>query len=314
MATHADVVARAAPSRRLVGALALSLAVLVLEVGGGLITGSLALLSDAVHVGVDVVALLVGLAAARMAIRAPDASHTYGFHRMEALGALVNAVLLVAASAVILFESLSRLAAPSEVDALGVLPIALLALVTNSASALLVHGGERQTTASRVLVLHLAGDAAGALAVIASAIVILAGGPVAADAVASLAIGVLLGIAGFRLLGQIAHLLAEGVPAGVSAADAAQALGDTAGVRAVHDLHVWALVDDLPMVTAHIELLPDADPAPVLGAATAALRARGFEHVTLQPEGETCGQGRPTVPAERAPMTTATAITKESLP
>jgi len=314
MATHADVVARAAPSRRLVGALALSLAVLVLEVGGGLITGSLALLSDAVHVGVDVVALLVGLGAARMAIRAPDASHTYGFHRMEALGALVNAVLLVAASAVILFESLSRLAAPSEVDALGVLPIALLALVTNSASALLVHGGERQTTASRVLVLHLAGDAAGALAVIASAIVILAGGPVAADAVASLAIGVLLGIAGFRLLGQIAHLLAEGVPAGVSAADAAQALGDTAGVHAVHDLHVWALVDDLPMVTAHIELLPDADPAPVLGAATAALRARGFEHVTLQPEGETCGQGRPTVPAERAPMTTATAITKESLP
>lgn len=216
---------------------------------------------------------------------------------MESLGALVNAVLLVAASVVILVEGVSRLVSPTEVDALGVLPIALLALVTNSASALLVHGGERQTMASRVLVLHLAGDAAGALAVIASALVILAGGPVAADAVASLAIGVLLALAGFRLLTQIAHLLVEGVPAGVSAADAAEALGATAGVQAVHDLHVWALVDDLPMVTAHLELLPDADPAPVLGAATAALNARGFEHVTLQPRANPAVRaGRPCPP------------------
>ena len=314
MATHADVVARAAPSRRLVGALALSLAVLALEVGGGLITGSLALLSDAVHVAVDVVALLVGLGAARLAIRPPDSSHTYGFHRMEALGALVNAVLLVAASAIVLSESLDRLVTPSPVDALAVLPIALIALVTTSASALLVHGVERQTVASRVLVLHLAGDAAGAVAIIVSSLVILAGGPAAADAVASLVIGVLLGLAGLRLLAQIAHLLVEGVPPGISIGDAAEALGGTAGVRAVHDLHVWALADDLPLVTAHVELLADVDPAPVLDAATAALNARGFEHVTLQPEGASCGQGRPAAPDDRAPITTATAAPKEPLP
>lgn len=293
MATHADVVARTAPSPRLVGALALSLAVLGLEVGGGLVTGSLALLSDAAHVAVDVVALLVGLGAARLAIRTPDASHTYGFHRMEALGALVNAVLLVAASAVVLVEGLDRLFAPSPVDALGVLPVALIALVTNSASALLVHGAERQTVASRVLVLHLAGDAAGAVAVIGSASVILAGGPPAADAVASVLIGVLLGFAGLRLLGQIAHLLVEGVPAGVSMVDTTGALRSTPGVRAVHDLHVWALADDLPIVSAHLELQPDADAARVLRAATSALNDRGFRHATLQPEREPCGQGRP---------------------
>jgi len=293
MATHADVVARAAPSRRLVGALALSLAVLALEVGGGLVTGSLALLSDATHVAVDVVALLVGLGAARLAIRSPDASHTYGFHRMEALGALVNAVLLVAASAVVLVEGLDRLVAPSPVEALGVLPVALVALVTNSASAVLVHGAARQTVASRVLVLHLAGDAAGAVAVIVSALVILAGGPSAADAIASLVIGVLLGVAGLRLLGQIAHLLVEGVPAGVSMADASKALWSSAGVHAVHDLHVWALADDLPLVSAHLELEPDADTSRVLRAATSALNDRGFGHVTLQLEWEPCGQGRP---------------------
>ena len=118
---HAEIAERAAPSRRLVGALALSLGVLALEVGGGLVTGSLALLSDATHVAVDVVALLVGLGAARLATRSPDASHTYGFHRMETLGALVNAVLLVAASAVVLVESVSRLVAPSPVEALAVL-------------------------------------------------------------------------------------------------------------------------------------------------------------------------------------------------
>jgi cobalt-zinc-cadmium efflux system protein len=293
MATHADVVARAGPSRRLAGALALSLGVLALEVGGGLVTGSLALLSDATHVGVDVVALLVGLVAARLATRSPDASHTYGFHRMETLGALVNAVLLVAASAVVLVEGVSRLVAPSPVDALAVLPIALIALVTNSASALLVHGAERQTVASRVLVLHLAGDAVGAVAVIVSSIVILAGGPPAADAVASLVIGVLLGLAGLRLLAQIAHLLAEGVPEGVSVGAAAAALSGTPGVCGVHDLHVWALADDLPIVTAHLEILPDVDAGLVLRDATAALNAGGFDHVTLQPEAAPCGQGRP---------------------
>jgi len=311
---HAEIVERAAPSRRLVGALILSLAVLALEVGGGLVTGSLALLSDATHVAVDVVALLVGLGAARLATRSPDPSHTYGFHRMETLGALVNAVLLVAASAVVLVESVNRLVAPSPVEALGVLPVALVALVTNSASAFLVHGAERQTVASRVLVLHLAGDAVGAVAVIVSSLVILAGGPPAADAIASLVIGVLLGLAGVRLLGQIAHLLVEGVPGGVSVGDASEALRGTAGVCGVHDLHVWALADDLPIVTAHVELLPDADAALVLRAATAALNAGGFEHVTLQPEGAPCGQGRPAAPADRAPITTTTAAPKESLP
>ncbi len=303
---HAGVVERAGPSRRLAGALILSLGVLALEVGGGLITGSLALLSDATHVAVDVIALVVGLGAARLATRSPDSSHTYGFHRMEALGALVNAALLVAASAVVLVESVSRLVSPSPVEALGVLPVALIALVTNGASALLVHGVERQTVASRVLVLHLAGDAVGAVAVIASSLVILAGGPPIADALASLVIGVLLGLAGVRLLGQIAHLLVEGVPAGVSVGDAAAALHATAGVGGVHDLHVWSLADDLPIVTAHVELLPDADPARVLRAATAALNAGGFEHVTLQPEGGPCGQGRPAAPADRASLSTTT--------
>ena len=82
----------------------------------------------------------------------------------------------------------------------------------------------------------------------------------------------------------------------------------------VHDLHVWALADDLPIVTAHVEVLPDADVALVLRAATAALNAGGFEHVTLQPEGAPCGQGRPAVPAERATITTTTAAQKESFP
>lgn len=146
--------------------------------------------------------------------------------------------------------------------------------------------------ASRVLVLHLAGDAVGAVAVILSSLVILAGGPPAADAVASLVIGLLLGLAGVRLLGQIAHLLVEGVPGGVSVGDAAKALRGTAGVCGLHDLHVWALADDLPIVTAHVELLPDTDSALVLRVATAALNAGGFAYVTLQPEGAPCGQGR----------------------
>ena len=278
-------------------ALALALLVLGLEIGGGLLSGSLALLGDATHVAVDVAALLIGLGAARLAARDPDARHTYGYHRLEAVGALANAVLLIAASAAILTESFSRLLAPSAVDAPIALGVASIALVVNTGSAWLIHGIGRRTAATRVLVLHLAGDAAGALAVIVSALIIMAGGPPEADAVASLLIAILLAAAGLRLLGQIVHLLAEGVPANVSVAAAADALRAVPGVGAVHDLHVWALAEDLPLVTAHLELVPQSDPVAVLEGATWALRDIGVGHTTVQVEGEGCGQGRATDPA-----------------
>ena len=296
---HADVIRGIRPSRRLVVALLISLAVLGLEVGGGVLTGSLALLSDATHVLVDVVALLVGLTAARLAARAPDAGHTYGFHRLEAIGALANAVLLIAASAVVFVESIGRLLAPSTVDAPTVLVVASVGFVANSASAFIVHGAERRTEATRVLVLHLSGDAAGALAVIASALIIMAGGPAAADPAASLVIAVLLGLAGLRLLGRIVHLLSEGVPAAVSLDAASAALHGIPGIRGVHDLHVWALAEDLPVVTAHLETSVGADTRRILVAATEGLHRIGVGHATLQLEHEPCGQGRPAVPGAR---------------
>lgn len=302
---HDAFVAGATAPGRLWAALALALVVLGLEIGGGLLSGSLALLSDATHVGVDIVALLVGLVAARLAARAPDSAHTYGYHRMEAIGALANAALLVAASAVILVESIGRLLAPSAVEAPVVLAVALIALVTNTMSALLIHGVRHQTIATRVLVLHLAGDAAGALAVIASALFILVGGSPIADAVASLVIALLLAIAGLRLLGGIVHLLVEGVPPSVSLADIAARLHTVPGVRAVHDLHAWALAEDLPMVTAHILVTPGADTRPVLLGATTALRQIGIGHSTLQLESDPCGQGRTVPPGERPPSAPA---------
>lgn len=291
--THAEVIAGTMPSRRLVVALVLSLSVFVLEVVGGFVTGSLALLGDATHVLVDVLVVVIGLAAARLASREPDVDHTYGFHRLEAIGALANAVLLVAASAVVLVESVSRLFSPSEVDAPVVLIVAVIGFAVNSASALVVHGIERRTEATRVLVLHLAGDAVGSLAVIASALIIMAGGPAAADPLASLVIAVLLGIAGLRLLGRIVHLLSEGVPVGVSLDAAGAALHAVPGVRAVHDLHVWALAEGLPIVTAHLEVATGVDARRALVAGTEALRRVGVGHATLQLESEPCGQGRP---------------------
>ena len=121
---------------------------LALEVGGGLVTGSLALLSDATHVLVDIVAITVGLATARLAAREPDERHTYGFHRLEAMGALANAVLLIAASAVVFAEAIGRLMSPGAVDAPAVLAIAIVGLAVNSTSALIVHRSERRTSAT----------------------------------------------------------------------------------------------------------------------------------------------------------------------
>jgi len=291
-AQHERILSRPSASRRLLVALILSVSVLALEVVGGLVTGSLALLSDATHVLVDIVALLVGLGAARFATRAPNDAHTYGYHRFETIGALANAVLLIAASAVVLVESISRLMAPSEVDAPVVLVVATVGFLVNSTSALIVHGAERRTEATKVLVLHLGGDALGSLAVIASALIIMAGGPPAADPAASLVIAILLALAGFRLLGGIVHLLSEGVPPGISLDAVGAALHATQGVRGVHDLHVWALGEDLRLVTAHLETDFGADWRRVLETATGALRSIGVDHTTLQLESEACGQGR----------------------
>ena len=140
--------------------------------------------------------------------------------------------------------------------------------------------------------LQLGGDAVGALAVIVAALVMIAGGPTSADAVASLAIAILLALAGLRLLGQIVHLLAEGVPTSVPVASASAALHSVSGVVAVHDLHVWALAEDMPVVTAHLELVAGADTRQVLLTAADVLARIGVDHATLQPEGEPCGQGR----------------------
>lgn len=290
---HADVIRGIAPSRRLVVALVLSLGVFCLEAGGGLVTGSLALLSDATHVLVDVGAVLIGLGAARLAAREPNASHTYGFHRLEAIGALANAVLLIAASAIVLTQSIGRLLAPSAVDAPAVLAVALVGFVVNGISALVVHGAERRTEATKVLVLHLAGDAVGSLAVIGSALIIMAGGPAAADPAASLVIAILLGLLGLRLIGRIIHLLSEGVPTAVSLDAASAALLGIPGVDGVHDLHVWALAEDQAVVTAHLETSMGADNRRILLAATEAVRRLGVGHATLQLEHEPCGQGRP---------------------
>ena len=182
---------------------------------------------------------------------------------------------------------------PSAVDAPAVLAVAAVGFVVNTASALIVHGAERHTEATRVLVLHLGGDAVGALAIIASALVIMAGGPAAADPVASLVIAALLAIAGLRLLGRIVHLLSEGVPAGVSLDAVGAALRAIPGVQGVHDLHVWGIAEDLPVVTAHLEASFGADRHRLLLAATEGLRRIGVGHATLQLESGPCGQGRP---------------------
>jgi cobalt-zinc-cadmium efflux system protein len=298
---HAEVIRGIRPSRRLVVSLVLSLAVFGLEAGGGLITGSLALLGDATHVLVDVIVVLIGIGAARLASREPNAGHTYGFHRFEAIGALANAVLLIAASSIVLVESIGRLFAPSSVDAPAVLAVAVVGFVVNGSSALIVHGAERRTEATKVLVLHLAGDAVGSLAVIGSALIIMAGGSRAADPAASLVIAVLLGLAGLRLLGRIVHLLSEGVPTEISLDAASGALHAIPGVHAVHDLHVWSLAEDLPVVTAHLETSVEADTRRIQLAATEALHRIGVGHATLQLESTPCGQGRPAPINARVP-------------
>jgi len=271
--------------RRLGWTLALTGAFLVVEVAGGLWTGSLALLADAGHMLTDVGAIALSFLAVRIAQRPPSALHTYGFLRTEILAALVNGAVLLVMAGAILVEAWRRLWAPTEVSGGVMLAVALGGLAVNLLAMWLLHEGAAESLNLRGAYLEVLGDALASVAVIAAAVVIQTTGLRVADPIASGLIGLFMVPRTLALIRQAVHVLMEGAPPHLDVREIEQALAAVPGVQAVHDLHVWTLTSGKDALSAHA-VVSDAAPTEEIAQALHSLvhERFGIEHATIQIE------------------------------
>jgi cobalt-zinc-cadmium efflux system protein len=290
-AGHDHAAAAAGHERPLWWAFGLTATFLVAEVVGGLLTNSLALLSDAAHMGTDVIALAVSLVAVRLGRRPPDAKRTYGYARMEALGALVNGGLLFLVAAYILWEAVGRFREPPPVASAGMLAIAVLGLLVNLVSMRLLAAGSGESLNVKGAYLEVWSDMLGSVGVILAAAIILATGWTLADPVIAVLIGLWVLPRTWTLLREAGNVLMQGVPDGLDLQAVRRVILARGDVALVHDLHAWVLASKRTVLTVHVVLeRADADAEAIRRALAAELRERfGIGHATIQVERADCG-------------------------
>jgi cobalt-zinc-cadmium efflux system protein len=271
--------------------LALTCAFLGVEVVAGVLTGSLSLLADAGHMLTDVAGLVLALAAMKFAERRPSPRRTYGYHRVEILAALTNALVLAAVAGFILTEAWERFRNPHPVASVPVLAVATVGLLVNVISALLLHRGSKASLNVRGAYNEVMADAVSSVGVIAGAAVITATGWYWVDPLVAVAIALFVLPRTWALLREAVHVLLEGTPPEVDIAALRSAMEAVPGVKTVHDLHVWTLTSGIHALSAHAVLQEGAAHGVVLGALRARVTA-GFpiSHVTVQLEERCCGE------------------------
>ncbi|MDP3937774.1 MAG: cation diffusion facilitator family transporter [Deltaproteobacteria bacterium] len=275
--------------RRLTLALAITAVVMVVEVVGGWLAGSLALLADAGHMLADAAALALALLAARIAQRPATAERSFGFLRIEILAALINGALLIAIAGAIGLEAVQRLRVPTTVDAPLLLGVAGVGLVANVAAVAVLHRGHQHSLNQRGAYLHVVNDLLGSVGALVAGTVILLTGWTAADALISLCIGVLVLISAWRLVRESAEVLLEAAPAHIALHDVHDRIASVPGVDSVHDLHLWTVTSGVVAMSGHLVVKNPADNQPILEEVQGRMRALGIAHVTVQVEREpTC--------------------------
>jgi cobalt-zinc-cadmium efflux system protein len=286
--------ADAADARALTLTLGMVLLVLVAEVAGGLLSGSLALLSDAAHMFTDAAALAIALTALRIGKRPPDDKRSFGYHRFEILAALANALLLMVAAAYILYEAWRRLREPAQIESALMLWIAVLGLAVNLASMRLLARGHEHNLNLKGAYLEVWSDMLGSVGVIGGALVIRFTGWTWVDSAVAVAIGLWVLPRTWQLLRASLHVLLEGVPEGVDLAEIEQALRRCEGVVGVHDLHVWSIASGRMSLSVHVVVAPPLPPGDALltGLRTLLAERFGIHHSTVQLEQAPCEQER----------------------
>jgi len=276
----------ASARRALALALYLNGGFLIVEATVGWLTGSLALLSDAAHMLSDVAALSIALSAAHLAERPAGAAQTFGLRRAEPIGAFVNALLMLLVCGYIFWEAFERLAhGPPEVPGWPILLVGAMGFAINVGSAVQLYRSDRTNLNVRGALVHMAADALGSLGAMVAALFVMAGF-VAADAVVSILIAMLVLWGTWGLLRESARVLLDFAPSGVMVDEVHDAICTVPGVEDVHDLHVWTPDGSTRILTAHLVLCGPTSPVAVRHAVELLLRDRyQIGHTTLQLEG-----------------------------
>ncbi len=279
---HGDLTGRALRQAFLLTAL-----ILVIETAAGLVSNSLALLSDAGHILTDVVALGLAWFAVVQARRPPDTQRTYGYHRVGILAAMANGATLILIVVAIAYEAARRFAHPEPVNGWLTIVAALIAIAVNAYIALRLRGSEENLNV-RAALLHVVGDLAASVGVIIAGAVILLTGWLYADPLISLGITVLIAISAIRIVFDTMNVLLEGAPRGIDVAKVRLTIAGTAGIDSVHDLHVWSISGEQIALSCHVvvaEELPAADSEHLVRRVEELVCGRfGIGHTTIQVE------------------------------
>ncbi len=272
---------------RLMVVFAISATIFIAELVVGLLSNSLALLADAGHVFADVAGTALALGAIQLASRPATGKRTFGFYRFEILAAVLNAVLLFAIASYVLIEAWRRLSSEPEIATGPMLTVAVVGLAANLISARLLHGAQQDSLNMRGAYLEVLGDALGSAAVLVAALVIMFTGMRAADAIASVLIGLLILPRTWSLLKDAVDVLLEATPKDVNMDHVREHILEAPGVREVHDLHAWTITSGMNVVSAHVVIDKGASGPAILDHLCRCLSSQfDVEHSTFQLEAE----------------------------
>jgi cobalt-zinc-cadmium efflux system protein len=276
---------------RVMIALVLTGLFMVVEVVGGIISGSLALLADAGHMLTDTTALALAAMAFHVSKRPPDGKLTFGYQRFQILAAFVNGLSLIAIVGWILFEAVRRFLNPNEVLGETMLAIAAAGLLVNLISFIVLHTGDKENLNIRGAALHVAGDLLGSVAAIVAAAVIIYTGWTPIDPILSVAVAALILKSALSLVKRSAHVLLEGAPDWLDRdAMQEQLIAEVPGVSGIHHVHVWGMTPQQLMLTMHMSLTDDAcNQTDVIRNAKHFLKKEyGIDHTTIEIDAEGC--------------------------
>jgi cobalt-zinc-cadmium efflux system protein len=273
--------------RRMWIALAINVALVVVEVLGGILTDSLAVLADAGHVLSDAGSIGLALFAAGLASRPAGARRTFGYQRSEVLAALANGLVLVAIAIAVAIAAVGRLGDPPGIDGGGVLALGLAGLTGNAAATLVLARGGREDLNLEGVLRHSLADALGSGGVMLAGLVVLAGGSPVVDPIVGLLIAALILASSWRLIREPVEVLMEAAPEGLDVDAMGAAICTEEGVRSVHDLHVWTVTPGFGALAAHVVVAEGSDRDLTRRRLEVLLHERfGLDHTTLQMEEE----------------------------
>ncbi|MDJ0794711.1 MAG: cation diffusion facilitator family transporter [Woeseiaceae bacterium] len=280
--------------KRVLVALVLTGTFMVVEVIGGIISGSLALLADAGHMLTDTMALALAAVAFHVSKRPADGNLTYGYQRFQILAAFVNGLSLLLVVGWILYEAVERLITPREILGETMLLVAAAGLVVNIISFTVLHRGDQDNLNIRGAALHVAGDLLGSVAAIVAAIVIIYTDWTMIDPILSVAVAALILRSAWTLVKRSAHVLLEGAPDWLDVSDMQQRIvANVPGVTEIHHVHVWGLTPQQLMMTMHVAIGEDVPSQSdvVRGVKSFVRKEYGIGHSTIEVEVDGCADG-----------------------